>query len=293
MIPDRLQPQRFELKYLVSEGKALEVREFVRCYLEIDEYGESMPNFSYPVHSLYLDSGDLKLYHATINGDRNRVKLRIRYYHDRADSPVFFEIKRRSNNCIMKQRSAIQGAVRREAIEWLLAGHLPDPSHLVSDESRSLVALQRFCFLLNQIQARTKAQVSYLREAWISRRDNSVRVTMDRQVVCVPRFNSEISVGIDSMVPNVFGRKVILELKFTNRFPVWFRELVERFDLVQAGAAKYVDGITLMGIERFATAMHPIGLANSEVQARAWARLAREPEAKAEFPAKEAWQWSG
>jgi len=44
----------------------------------------------------------------------------------------------------------------------------------------------------------------------------------------------------------VFGDQVILELKFTDRFPNWFRELVESYHLMQCGAAKYVDGITLM-----------------------------------------------
>ena len=43
------------------------------------------------------------------------------------------------------------------------------------------------------------------------------------------------------------SKKVILELKFTDRFPNWFRELVEVFNLTQCGAAKYVDGVTLMG----------------------------------------------
>ena len=44
----------------------------------------------------------------------------------------------------------------------------------------------------------------------------------------------------------VFGDQVILELKFTDRFPNWFRDLVESYHLMQCGAAKYVDGITLM-----------------------------------------------
>ncbi len=48
--------------------------------------------------------------------------------------------------------------------------------------------------------------------------------------------------------PNyVFGNNIVLELKFTNRYPDWFRELVRIFGLAQCGAAKYVDGVTLIG----------------------------------------------
>src|SRR6266851_9666001 len=108
---DRIQQQRFELKYLVPEATALQVRDFVRSYLEMDEFSVGRPNYSYPVHSLYVDSDDLKLYWRTINGDKNRFKLRLRDYSISPDTPVFFEIKRRTNNCILKQR----GGVRQDA----------------------------------------------------------------------------------------------------------------------------------------------------------------------------------
>jgi hypothetical protein len=36
---------------------------------------------------------------------------------------------------------------------------------------------------------------------------------------------------------------VILELKFTNRFPEWFRELVKLFGIMQGGIGKYYDAV--------------------------------------------------
>ena len=62
MAADRMQQSRFELKYLISEDMALKVRDFVRCYLDFDENSVGKPNYSYPVHSLYLDSDRLQLY---------------------------------------------------------------------------------------------------------------------------------------------------------------------------------------------------------------------------------------
>src|SRR5512132_1456784 len=98
--PDHAQLQRFELKYLVSEPIARAMRQFVRCYLRPDEFAAESPDFSYAVHSLYLDSPDLCLYGATNGGERNRFKLRVRFYDDGPDAPVFFEIKRRCNESI-------------------------------------------------------------------------------------------------------------------------------------------------------------------------------------------------
>ena len=246
MAEDKMQQQRFELKYIIKEDVARAVRDFVSGYLEIDEYGATLPNFSYPVHSLYLDSDELHLYQTTINGDKNRFKLRLRFYDNRSEAPIFFETKRRMNNIISKQR----GGVRRDAVDWLLAGHLPEPAHLVSRDPRQQVALQNFCKLSHDIRARPKAHIAYLREAWISPRENSVRVTMDRDVKCEPERLPRLSACMDNPVV-VFGKEVILELKFTDRFPDWFRELVRVFGLMQCGAAKYVDGVTMMGFEKF------------------------------------------
>ena len=39
----QLQLQRFELKYAVPEATALKVRDFVRSYLDVDEFGEGQP----------------------------------------------------------------------------------------------------------------------------------------------------------------------------------------------------------------------------------------------------------
>ena len=238
-----MQLQRFELKYrILHEDVALEVRDFVRSYLEVDEFGETMPNYSYPVHSLYLDSPRLKLYWDTINGSKNRYKLRLRFYENRPDAPVYFEIKRRMNNIIAKQR----GGVRRQAVEHVLAGQMPDPAELVSRDPKHLVAIQNFVHLLTEIQAEPKTHIAYLREAWLSRHDNSVRVTLDRNVLSELEPTTWLSTEMRHPI-SVFGSDIILELKFTNRFPNWFGDLVRRFGLMQCGAAKYVGGIDRQG----------------------------------------------
>ncbi len=173
---DKLQLQRFELKYIIEEPVARAVRDYVSTQLELDEFSVGKPNYSYPVHSLYLDSDDLHLCQSTINSEKNRYKLRLRFYNDQPDTPVFFEIKRRVDSAILKQR----GGVNRQAVDWLLAGHMPEPAHLESKEPKHFFALQRFCELMKRLEARPKVHVSYLREAWLPHDGNSVRVTMDR-----------------------------------------------------------------------------------------------------------------
>jgi hypothetical protein len=238
---DRMQQQRFELKYLITESTALLVRDFVRSYLEMDEFSVGRPNYSYPVHSLYLDSDDLKLYWRTINGDKNRFKLRLRYYSVNQESPVFFEIKRRMNNCILKQR----GGVRQDAIGPLLTGQLPEPDHMLSQAPNHLIAVQRFCHHLWELHAKPKVHIAYEREAYVSDNDE-VRVTLDRNVCAEPNLWTSIKTTMEAPARSFVGQ-VILELKFTNRYPDWFRDLVRTFHVMQCGAAKYVESVGGIG----------------------------------------------
>jgi SPX domain protein involved in polyphosphate accumulation len=242
----RLQQQRFELKYLVDEKITSSLRDFVSCYLDLDDYGAGRPDFSYPVHSLYLDSDDLHTYQTSVNGIRNRFKLRLRYYDDGPNTPVFFEVKARQDNCILKQRCG----VRRDSVAMLIAGQLPAPEHLLSQEPRHLVALQRFNLLQCQLNARPKAYGQYLREAWVSPHGNSIRVTIDRDVRTEPCF---VAKPVTSMTrpARVFRALTILELKFTTRYPNWFNELVQKFNLMQFSSAKYVEGVRMLGEHRF------------------------------------------
>jgi hypothetical protein len=244
---DQAQAQRFELKYLVSESTARALRQFVRCYLVPDEFAAHSADFAYAVHTLYLDSPELALYAATNGGDRNRFKLRIRFYNDNPDSPVFFEVKRRQNECIAKLRAK----VRREAVQPLLRGAWPQLAHLAKPDAKHFFALQEFCRLMRVLDATPRSHVAYQREAWMSPRDNSLRMTFDRQVQCEQQFAATLHASVgDAGAVEPFETQVIFELKFTNRMPDWCREMIRVFGLVRGGAAKYAEGVALMGEHR-------------------------------------------
>ena len=137
----------------------------------------------------------------------------------------------------------------------LLQGHLPQAEHLVSKAPQQLVALQNFCQLSHTIQAKPKVHIFYMREAYVSD-DDQVRVTIDRKVYGEANLGYSITTEMEK--PNLcFPNQVILELKFTNRFPDWFRELVRVFGVMQCGAAKYCDSVQAVGFEKL-RATHPV-----------------------------------
>lgn len=245
------QRQRFELKYRISESKAQEIRFFAENYLKCDPYGASSPNRSYPVHSLYLDSPGLSTYHRTVNGDRNRFKLRLRYY-DSGDSPVFFEIKQRNNRVIRKKRAQVY----RDAVQDLLNGHVPTRKHLIEKSVEQLDALEHFCLLTGKLQATPKMHTTYMREAYESEDTNDVRITIDRNVKSCRVHHNNLNNHLHDEF-SVFGNTVILEFKFTNRFPDWLNELTQRFHLRYESASKYVDSIECLRFSKIENGINP------------------------------------
>lgn len=244
MAIDRAQRERREIKYLIREDKALAVRSFVRSYLEPDEFAVGSNN-SYPVHSLYLDSDQLHTFHACANGDRNRFKLRIRYYDDNPASPVFFEIKRRINEGIVKQRAQ----VRREAVRSLLVGESPTHGHLQNWSLQQWVDLLDFWQLVEKMEAAPRAHNAYLREAYVNAGQATVRVTMDRAVRLGPEFSGDLGTKLENGV-GIYQEFVILELKFTERMPTWMIEMVRSMELTSSGASKYRWGVEMLGLHR-------------------------------------------
>jgi hypothetical protein len=236
-----MQAQRFELKYIVPDSIAGSIRAHVASYLELDPFAEGSADCSYAIHSIYLDSESLHTYHAALQGDRNRFKLRVRFYDEKPDTPVFLELKRRHKDIIQKKRCAVP----RHALQTTLAG---DTSFL---REKDLEGHAAFCHLMHLIDATPRAHVAYNREAWVGRGDNSVRVTIDRNVRSQPCFHLNLTTAMSDPVL-VFGNSDVLELKFTNRAPNWIAEMVRVFNLKQTGGPKYANGIEMLGEHRFA-----------------------------------------
>jgi hypothetical protein len=64
--------------------------------------------------------------------------------------------------------------------------------------------------------------------------------------------HADFSASVSMREPTlIYGPTVILELKFTDRFPNWFNDLVQRFNLMQSAAAKYSGAVLLLGEARF------------------------------------------
>ena len=234
---------RYERKFVVSDNAAEAIRSFVSAYLPIDEHVTQDQPRGYRVTSLYLDTPSFDLYHQSCHGIKNRYKLRVRFYDTTEGSPAFLEIKQRTTEAVHKMRAA----VTRRAAEEVLRGRWISSADLVGNGEASLQALAAFCERREQLRAEGTAFVSYLREAFVSRTAEAVRVTFDRKIAGHPYDPAAgLATPADTAVVAVNG--VVLELKYNGRAPRWMHDLITSFGLQRLSFPKYVYAVNALGI---------------------------------------------
>ena len=224
---------RYEMKYVVSESKARAIARFIEPYLKLDRYCRLQPNGAYPIVSLYLDSDNLRLCRESLRGLLKRFKLRVRSYSDESDYPQFFEIKRRANTVIIKSRARVM----HHDVTALLSGQYISPLQNYESE---MDALKQFQLYMKNVSAKPKVLIRYMRQAYEGDMENRVRVTFDRQLAYKVSNDPEVSLnggGWQHNLINLGG--VILEIKFTGRYPAWLGRMAQYFDLQQQSMSKY------------------------------------------------------
>lgn len=231
----KMQSARFEMKYIVADKQVEGIRQLLRSKLVMDENNSPDRPQGYPVCSLYLDSPSLYLYGQTLQGSKNRFKLRIRFYDDDQSGPAFLEVKRRENEIIRKKRAA---CTRHGALQILKGAH-PHRTMLFKDRDSDFNSLKAFARLRRDIDAGPACYVVYDREAYVSPNSDHVRCTFDRNLyggIYYP--GSELIVPKTGSLPFVGG--TVLEMKFTDRYPNWMPEVAQIFNLQKTSVPKYI-----------------------------------------------------
>lgn len=224
--PDRTLTSRFEFKYWLDPERVGQVRRSIQPFVRPDRFAAPRPGHRYALSSLYLDNPGFDCYRGTIEGHRNRFKLRIRTYSDDPEAPAFFEIKRRMDAVILKRRASVDRALVQRFLQGL---PVSDPSSSASE----------FMQLTRRIGAGPVMRVRYEREAYESTGRDPVRVTFDTQL----HHNATRSATLDLAGPGwrptpMLG--AILEIKFTGTCPSWVTRMVRSLSIERGSVPKYV-----------------------------------------------------
>ncbi len=244
--------ERLELKYLIDEFTADQIRRHIAPYCRRDEHNREPSGLIFPltaergysISSLYLDSPGLAFHQAKERGDPERLKLRVRSYEGSPEAML--ELKRRVNDVIDKSRVAVP----RAEVEEIVSGTAP--LRIGQREARRFVT--RFARIAAESGAEPKLHINYWREAFTSEVDTYARVTFDRQVRAqrtddwhrVPDPSEWVEFD-EHWRPEFRHKNVVLELKCQAFVPWWITDLIRAFALKRQSFSKYSIGIHITG----------------------------------------------
>ncbi len=225
---NKLHFQRFEFKYPMDERVAEHILETcLKNQLQWDPYVQDKPHHQYTVRSLYYDSPTWKCYYEKKDGLSYRTKLRARFYGANPHGNIFLELKRKKDAVILKDRIITPWADYKNN-ENLLYVPIVDGRPEVLNE---IFVKQK------QYTLRPKFLVQYERQALVGKFEDRLRVTFDRHLSYAPTDRLDYS---EPLTP-FNDRLVIMELKFNNSLPVWFKYIIEKHNLKPSSFSKYCE----------------------------------------------------
>jgi hypothetical protein len=226
---------RLEYKYLVPLHSLDRLRRRLLIYLDPDSYAAVRPANEYTVRSVYFDSYDYRCYYEKLDGIHTRRKFRIRGYNEGDDtSTVYFEIKRKLDNFISKDRA---GMSFRD-IQTALAEF--EENLCLNHEDRRY--FNNFCHYYQLHRLEPKVLVVYEREPFECKFGSKLRITFDKNL------RSRVVNGYNGLfeekgLVDCYRKEFILEVKFFQVLPQWISRVLEKFDITRIAVSKYVTSI--------------------------------------------------
>ncbi|TWU28741.1 polyphosphate polymerase domain-containing protein [Novipirellula artificiosorum] len=243
--------KRLELKYVIDHDLSQQVKRWAREHLGVDAYCDPSLHDSYEVHTLYLDSAEMDLFYQT--GVVGRTKFRVRRYG--MEPKLWLETKRKKNQVVRKERTEVSEAELLRRVERL-QHHAPqsvhdeprDPGTLGNPNSVKTRSDEEWCgdWFLDRVadhHLQPTVEIYYRRFARTSvHHGEPLRLTIDSHLRAMATHQWPLSrINPASMQP--IDDVEVLELKFNNRMPQAFKELLRTFPIAMTGFSKFRGGV--------------------------------------------------
>ncbi len=212
--------QRYEKKYILTPQQYEAFRSALTGRLAEDQYGK------HTICNLYFDTDSYEMIRTSLDKPTYKEKLRLRSYGiPDINSPVYVEIKKKSNGIVYKRREQMTLA---EAYRYLLAGIRPENETQI---------LREIDYMLQRKHPQPRAFIAYNRIALAGVEDSELRVTFDTNL----RWRGDrldLTLGADGehiAAPD----SILMELKIADAMPLWLSRVLSELKIFPASFSKY------------------------------------------------------
>ncbi|MBR2527846.1 MAG: polyphosphate polymerase domain-containing protein [Blautia sp.] len=211
---------RYEIKYVLNRDETQYIKDSLEGHMQVDRFGKTS------IASIYYDTPDYRLIRASIEKPVFKEKMRLRSYGlATEDSPVYLELKRKSQGIVYKRR--IQSTI-------------PEVNHFIKGEENIEESGQiekEINYFRNYYRVlKPSCLIIYERTAYFEP-GGDLRLTIDEN----PRFRTDdIRLTHDMhgelLLPEGSS---ILEIKVQNSIPLWLSHILSARNIYQSSFSKY------------------------------------------------------
>lgn len=233
--------ERFEAKYLFPLENLDKLRAYIRPFMGDDKYSDRRDKvMAYKVRSLYFDSKSFDFYRTHVERYQSRRKIRIRKYTYLTRGHYFLEIKNKVLFSTNKYRMKIDSNLLRKAVE---CKDFSGICKLFCKQYYGDLIAEIIHFDISTLKVEPVLFISYDRQAYNSRFEHDVRLTVDSNVY-VSKAISHLRFDHKHVPQRILPASLgILELKANATMPQWLRDVIVSFKLSRISFSKYKQGI--------------------------------------------------
>lgn len=212
--------KRHEIKYVITEEQCEKLKELFTPYMRGDEYGNST------IKNVYFDTPSYLLIRNSIEKPVYKEKLRLRGYGDiSSTSPVFLEVKKKYKGVVYKRRVRL---TESDAVDYV-SGRTRLPDSQISREIDYFISYYK--------ELSPKTVISYEREAYYSKTDETFRMTFDRNVLY---RQNDLSLESSAYGKLILPKGLVLmEVKTAYAIPLWLTSFLSENKIYKTSFSKY------------------------------------------------------
>ena len=210
---------RYETKYLITAEQQKRILDAIKEHIKADEYGKST------ICNIYYDTPDSLLIRRSLESPIYKEKLRLRSYGvPNKKTPVFFEIKKKYDSVVYKRRivttqSGANAFINKTATQ----------NTQIANEIKYFIDRYR--------TLEPAVYISYEREAFYDKSDDSFRITFDKNILWRD-YDLELSKGVYG-TPILGRNQALMEVKCGGAIPLWFTKVLTENGIFKNSFSKY------------------------------------------------------
>lgn len=218
---------RYEKKFILNKEQISLIKEELSPYVKQDIHSS---NSYYTICNVYYDTVEDEIIKKSVSKPVFKEKLRLRCYGDTGPKDiVYLEMKKKFNGFVNKRRTLI---TIEEANNLIYQKIMP-----IRKNYHNLQVLNEIYYYVLNKQLIPKISISYDREAYYAKDDDSLRITFDFNILT---RRENVFIGRDGLDQELLDdESYIMEVKTNKAIPLWLTHILTKYNIYSNSFSKY------------------------------------------------------